>query len=109
MRSHSTIISDAGGPSAVARILGVAAGTVKQWGRSGSIPGAYWFAINAAGLARFHELAVAVAKVMPGDARAEPTPHPASPSVDDGGRLAPDETQGAEKNERNVSRTGAAA
>ncbi|MDP1598988.1 hypothetical protein [Phenylobacterium sp.] len=61
MRSHQQIITDANGPSAVARIVGAEAGTAKQWRRNDSIPAAYWAAMADAGLATLEELAVAAA------------------------------------------------
>lgn len=61
MRSHQQIITDAGNPSAVARLVGVEPGTAKQWKRTDSIPAPYWAAIAGAGKATLEELAEAAA------------------------------------------------
>lgn len=61
MRTHSQIIDEAGGPSALARTPGVEVdpGTTKQWKRGDSIPAPYWAAIADAKLATLEELAEA--------------------------------------------------
>lgn len=59
MRTHQQIIEAASGPSALARALGIDAGTAKQWRRGDSIPAPYWAAIAAAGIATLEELAEA--------------------------------------------------
>lgn len=61
MRTHSQIISDAGGPSAAARLIHAQPGTVKQWRRLDSIPAPHWNALVTAKLATLKELADAAA------------------------------------------------
>lgn len=61
MRTHEQIITDANGPSAVGRVIGVEPGTVKQWRRLGSIPAPHWKALVEHGLATLEELADAAA------------------------------------------------
>lgn len=94
MRTHSKIIADAGGASAIKHNLGLDASihAIRSWGARCSIPSPYWrlFAIN--GLASLDELASAVAK-----------------SDVDGGHattLPDSDIVGAENPKRNVSRTG---
>ena len=65
MRTHSQIISDAGGPANVAREGGFDEGNVKSWKRLNSIPAPYWTAFVVAGMATLRELANAVAKPLP--------------------------------------------
>lgn len=91
MRSHAQIISEAGGPTRLANLLGLAPGTVKQWRRTSSIPGAYWKALKVAGLATLDELASASAKLT------GPVGHGGGSSVDDPAVVAPGSTCGAEK------------
>ena len=67
MRTHEQIITDVGGPTAIARIAGAEAGAAKQWRRNDSIPARYWAAIAAADVASLDELAEAAA--------AKATPH----------------------------------
>lgn len=62
MRTHQQIIIDAKGPAAVARIIGAASGTVKQWRRTDSIPAPYWQAFAHHELATLNELAAAAAR-----------------------------------------------
>lgn len=57
MRTHEQIIIDAGGPAAVSKLVPAAAGTVKQWRRTNSIPAPYWRSIADHGLASLEELA----------------------------------------------------
>ena len=59
MRSHSKIISDAGGPAGLARALGAPYNRVRQWPISDSIPAPYWTAVVACGLSTLAELAAA--------------------------------------------------
>lgn len=61
MRTHEQIITDANGPSALARIVGVDAGTAKKWRQGDSIPAPYWEAIAEAKIATLDELAAAAA------------------------------------------------
>lgn len=69
MRTHASIIRDAGGAHAVARMLlpatGVAEATlqsrVRGWVLSSSIPGEYWSACAELGVAGLEELAAAAA------------------------------------------------
>lgn len=61
MRTHKQIIKDAGGPSAVAKVVVAEANTAKGWSRSNSIPAMYWEPIVAAHLATLEELAAAAA------------------------------------------------
>lgn len=91
MRSHDQIITDAGGPTAVARQVGARPGTVKQWRRAESIPAPYWQAIAQLNLATLDELAGAVAKGVVG--------------VGHDNTMAPADADGAENPARNVSRT----
>jgi hypothetical protein len=59
MRTHTQIIRDAGGPSALARAIDVDPNTAKAWTRSDSIPGRYWALIAEAKMASLEELAEA--------------------------------------------------
>jgi hypothetical protein len=61
MRTHEQIIAAANGPSALARIVGVDAGTAKKWRKGDSIPAPYWEAIAEAKIATLEELAAAAA------------------------------------------------
>ncbi len=61
MRTHLQIIKDAGGPSAIGRIVGAEANTAKQWKRNDSIPAPYWAALADAKVATLDELAKAAA------------------------------------------------
>ena len=59
MRTHSEIISDAGGPAELHRKLGYVSrfNTVHSWAKRKSIPKAAWPDLLAAGLATLEELA----------------------------------------------------
>lgn len=57
MRTHQQIIDDAKGLSALARSVGAAPNTAKQWRRNDSIPATYWAAIASNGFASLEELA----------------------------------------------------
>lgn len=63
MRTHSTIIRDAGGPVAVLEVLRLAVSifTVRSWVHRDSIPGEHWKAFSDAGIASLEELAAAAA------------------------------------------------
>jgi len=61
MRSHSDIITAAGGPARLARGLKVPSNRINQWKRLDSIPPRYWPAIAGRGLASLEELAAAAA------------------------------------------------
>lgn len=56
MRTHQAILEAAGTP-AVARLLGIDPGVVKQWKRSDSIPGPYWSELARHGVGTLLELA----------------------------------------------------
>jgi hypothetical protein len=71
MRTHEQIITGAGGPAALARVLGVDPGTAKQWKRNKSLPSKHWKAIVAAGLASWEELGTDAA--LRGGASLSPT------------------------------------
>nr|WP_303683040.1 hypothetical protein [Brevundimonas naejangsanensis] len=77
MRTHSQIISDAGGPSQLKRLLNLLATihTVRSWAARDSIPAAHWNAVVAAGLATLQELADAAELRR---ASAEKPPEPAN-------------------------------
>ena len=62
MRSHRTIIADAGGPTAFGSKIAVTGNTVKQWARGDSIPARYWRDVTAQGLATSDELIEAAAQ-----------------------------------------------
>lgn len=62
MRTHTGIIADAGGDTALGNIIGAPAGNVKQWRRNDSIPAPYWQAISDHGLASLEELAAHAAR-----------------------------------------------
>lgn len=55
--THLDIINKAGGVAAVHRALGLPRERVAAWKRQNSIPGRYWAAIDAAGLASVADLA----------------------------------------------------
>jgi hypothetical protein len=65
MRTHEQIIIDAGGPTRLAKLIGIEPGKAKQWRRNSSIPGPYWAALTAAKVAKLDELAHAAAKRTP--------------------------------------------
>lgn len=65
MRTHSTIITDAGGPAKVAKVIPAASGTVKQWRRLDSIPAPYWQGFADQGIASLEELAAGAARRLP--------------------------------------------
>jgi hypothetical protein len=61
MRSHAQIITDAGGPAALAKSVSAQSGAIKQWRRTNSIPAPYWQALADLGVANLEELASAAA------------------------------------------------
>jgi hypothetical protein len=78
MRTHSQIISDAGGPMALKRRLCLTATihTIRSWAARNSIPAEYWNAVSGAKIASLKELADA--------AEARRThPEPSAPANDD--------------------------
>lgn len=76
MRTHESVITEAGGPTKLGKAIGVDGGVVKQWRRLNSIPAPHWRAIVDAGHATLDELADAAASrrtssvVAPQDAAA---------------------------------------
>lgn len=65
MRSHSQIISDAGGVAGLSRALGAPYNRVRQWPASDSIPAPYWASVVALGFATLSELAAAAERKRP--------------------------------------------
>lgn len=62
MRTHKQIIQAAGAQSVIERAgLAVTIHTVRSWQQRDGIPGKYWSAISAAGIAPMGELAQAAA------------------------------------------------
>lgn len=63
MRTHSSIIQDAGGAAKVAAALGLTSrhSTVKSWSSRDSIPAEHWAAFASQGWASLEELALAAA------------------------------------------------
>lgn len=108
-RSHSDIISDGGGPAAIARMVSANPGTVKQWRRTDSIPAPYWVAFVDADLASLEELAMSAARRIERSGPDEPGLHGGDPSAVDEAVVAPAADAGADNPARNVSRTEVAA
>jgi hypothetical protein len=98
MRAHRTIIEEWGGDAAVANALGAACGVspkrVRFWRRRNSIPAEWWAALVEAGVTTLEELACAASRRREEGLVAV-----------HGRTMAPDDTDGAENPERNVSRT----
>ncbi|WP_295706962.1 hypothetical protein [uncultured Brevundimonas sp.] len=91
-----------GGNAVVAKDVGVSEGAVALWKHRTRIPRAVWPDI----MLRYEDVTLHVLLAIE---RGEPGSHGVSPSVDDPATLAPGGSRGAEKNERNLSRTGAMA
>jgi hypothetical protein len=76
MRTHTSIIADAGGYQAFAQAIGpgeaVLVKRAKFWSRRGSIPDHYWHAVALAKLSTLEELATAAAIAAGHLRKAEP-------------------------------------
>lgn len=69
--SHRGIITRNGGPAKLARLIAVDPNTVKAWNRLDSIPAPHWQAITDAGAASLDELALAAARKVPAEPKAQ--------------------------------------
>lgn len=96
------LIDAKGGNAVVAKDIGVSEGAVALWKHRVRIPRAIWPDL----MLRYQDVTLHVLLAIE---RGGAGVHGVSSSVDDRGRLAPDDAQGAEKDERNFSRTRVSA